>query len=89
MPMYEYECPQCGHSFEEIKSFDKSDEIPRCTECEAPMKKTINAPKWNLADGYWSRNNYQNQGKGELDAALRENDVHRKNEDKLTKQMGQ
>lgn len=84
--MYEYECPQCGHSMEEIKSFDKSDEIVNCTECETSMKKIINIPSFRMGDGYWARNNYQNSGKLELDAALKENDVHRKNEDKLHKQ---
>ena len=33
MPIYEYECDQCGESFEKIVRFSDADQIPTCPEC--------------------------------------------------------
>lgn len=32
MPLYEYECPQCGRRFEEIVPFSRADEVS-CESC--------------------------------------------------------
>ncbi len=31
MPLYEYKCEQCGHSFEQIVHFDEHVSCPRCS----------------------------------------------------------
>ena len=33
MPIYEYECDQCGVSFEKMVRFSEADQIPACPEC--------------------------------------------------------
>ena len=34
MPIYEYECNQCGKSFEKMVRFSEADQIPACPKCE-------------------------------------------------------
>ena len=33
MPIYEYECDQCGESFEKMVRFSEADLTPACPEC--------------------------------------------------------
>ncbi len=33
MPIYEYECDQCGESFEKMVRFSEADLTPVCPEC--------------------------------------------------------
>lgn len=33
MPLYEYECKNCGHKFEKLVSISKADESQKCPEC--------------------------------------------------------
>jgi putative FmdB family regulatory protein len=33
MPIYEYECNQCGESFEKMVRFSEADLIPVCPKC--------------------------------------------------------
>jgi putative FmdB family regulatory protein len=33
MPLYEYECPSCGHPFEKLVSFAKADKLQACPSC--------------------------------------------------------
>jgi putative FmdB family regulatory protein len=35
MPIYEYECNQCGESFEKIVRFSEADNLPACPTCES------------------------------------------------------
>ena len=35
MPIYEYECHQCGESFEKMVRFSEADQIPACPKCES------------------------------------------------------
>ncbi len=38
MPLYEYQCRKCGHSFEELRRMADADEARECPKCGA--KKT-------------------------------------------------
>ena len=33
MPLYEYQCDNCGEEFEQIVSFSQADLLPPCPEC--------------------------------------------------------
>ncbi len=35
MPIYEYQCRACGHSFEELRRMRDADEIRECPKCGA------------------------------------------------------
>jgi putative FmdB family regulatory protein len=44
MPIYEYECPECGESFEKMVRFSEADQIPACPKCESiATRKKISA----------------------------------------------
>jgi putative FmdB family regulatory protein len=36
MPIYEYECNQCGEAFEKMMRFSEADQIPACPHCQSP-----------------------------------------------------
>src|SRR5436853_372156 len=43
MPLYEYECDQCGHRFEKIQKF--SDPLEdKCPTCGGPVHKLMSSP---------------------------------------------
>jgi putative FmdB family regulatory protein len=41
MPMYDFECTKCGHTFEEVIPI--SAEPPACPSCGAPTQKMVSA----------------------------------------------
>lgn len=43
MPLYEYQCKQCGHRFERIQSFSAEDE-KTCPVCHGEVQKLISMP---------------------------------------------
>jgi len=51
MPLYDYECPYCGHKFEEMAAV--SEEAVRCENCDGMAKRTY-AANWNhRSDAPW------------------------------------
>lgn len=42
MPMYDFECTQCGHAFETVTPSDAPP--PVCPECSAPTERLMGAP---------------------------------------------
>jgi putative FmdB family regulatory protein len=49
MPLYEYMCRQCGHSFEEIL-FHADTEV-RCPRCNGPVRKLISTFNYEIPSG--------------------------------------
>jgi putative FmdB family regulatory protein len=43
MPLYEYQCKQCGHRFERIQSFSAPDE-KECPVCHGEVERLISTP---------------------------------------------
>jgi putative FmdB family regulatory protein len=43
MPLYEYQCKQCGHRFERIQSFAAPDE-KECPVCQGEVERLISTP---------------------------------------------
>src|ERR1700761_5127723 len=43
MPLYEYQCQQCGHRFERIQSFSAED-VKECPVCKGEVERLISAP---------------------------------------------
>jgi len=35
MPIYEYECNQCGEPFDKMVRFSEANQIPACPKCES------------------------------------------------------
>lgn len=60
MPLYEYQCKQCGHRFEKIQSFS-APEIRECPVCKGEVEKMISAPAFQFKGSGWYVSDY---GKG-------------------------
>lgn len=43
MPLYEYQCTECGHRFERIQSFS-AEPVKECPVCEGEVERLISAP---------------------------------------------
>ncbi len=44
MPLYEYLCQGCGHTFETLRSFHEKDEDVQCPQCsEKKVEKLMSA----------------------------------------------
>ncbi len=43
MPLYEFQCKQCGHRFERIQSFSAPDE-KECPVCQGEVERLISTP---------------------------------------------
>ena len=64
MPIYEYECQQCGKVFETIQKFSD----PKLTEClceeKAPVTKLISAAAFHLKGTGWYVTDFRDKDKG-------------------------
>jgi len=57
MPLYEYQCTQCGERAEVIQKF--TDPPPaHCTKCGAEMKKLMSAPAIQFKGSGWYKTDY-------------------------------
>ncbi len=58
MPIYEYQCPDCGHQFEQLQKI--SDEPVRvCPNCQEPhLKKLVSQTSFVLKGGGWYKDHY-------------------------------
>ena len=62
MPLYEYQCKQCGHRFEKIQSFSAPEE-KECPECKGPVERLLSAPAIQFKGAGWYVNDYAGRGK--------------------------
>ena len=61
MPLYEYQCAECG-TFERVQKF--SDPIlTACPTCEKPVEKLLSAPAIQFKGTGWYVTDYANKGK--------------------------
>lgn len=62
MPLYEFQCPKCGHRFERIQKF--SDPDPRkCPECGAgKIERLLAAPAVQFKGSGWYVTDYARKG---------------------------
>ena len=65
MPIYEYQCPDCGYQFEQLQKI--SDEPIRvCPNCEQThVKKLVSQTSFVLKGGGWYKDHYGLKGKPE------------------------
>ncbi|MBM4369376.1 MAG: zinc ribbon domain-containing protein, partial [Deltaproteobacteria bacterium] len=58
MPIYEYQCPDCGHPFEALQKFS-DDPITTCPRCnQGNVKKLISQTSFVLKGGGWYNDHY-------------------------------
>jgi putative FmdB family regulatory protein len=57
LPLYEYRCTRCGHSYDKIQKF--SDELESvCPECGGELMRPLSAPAFQFKGAGWYVNDY-------------------------------
>jgi putative FmdB family regulatory protein len=63
MPIYEYQCAACGHTFELLQKVSDSP-LTRCPDCGAEaLKKLISASAFRLKGGGWYETDFKTGSK--------------------------
>ncbi len=62
MPIYEFECPACGHRFERLQKLSDADPT-ECPECKGSgVKRCLTAPAFRLAGAGWYETDFKKDG---------------------------
>lgn len=62
MPIYEFECPTCGHRFERLQKLSDTDPSD-CPECmKAGVKRRLTAPSFRLSGSGWYETDFKKDG---------------------------
>ena len=63
MPLYEYQCDECGHRFERIQKF--SDEpVKTCPSCGGTVQKLVSSPAIQFKGTGWYITDYARKPSG-------------------------
>lgn len=62
MPIYAFQCAECGHSFDRLQKLaDPDPEL--CPACGKPaVKRQLTAPSFRLAGGGWYETDFKKDG---------------------------
>jgi len=63
MPIYEYECTQCGKIEEAIQKFSDKP-LKRCKHCSGKLHKLMSQSSFHLKGTGWYVTDYANKSKG-------------------------
>lgn len=62
MPIYEFECAQCGHRFDRLQKLSDPDPSD-CPSCAAPrVQRKVSAPAFRLAGSGWYETDFKKDG---------------------------
>ena len=63
MPTYEYECPDCGHQFEEMQKITDP-ALTECPQCGASnVRRLVSAAAFHLKGSGWYKTDYAGSNK--------------------------
>ncbi|MBY6205127.1 zinc ribbon domain-containing protein [Halomonas denitrificans] len=66
MPIYEYECKNCGHRLEKLQKISDAP-LTTCPDCEADaLAKLVSAAGFRLKGGGWYETDFKKDGKKNL-----------------------
>lgn len=71
MPLYEYECTQCGHRTELLQRYGDPP-LEKCPECGAAVRKLFSAPAVQFKGTGWYVTDYAGKGKKPVAASSTE-----------------
>jgi putative FmdB family regulatory protein len=57
VPLYEYRCTKCNHTFEKIRKFSDPP-LTECPKCAAPIEQLMSAPAIQFKGAGWYVNDY-------------------------------
>jgi putative FmdB family regulatory protein len=63
MPIYEYQCKKCGHTFERIQKFSDR-QVRTCPECKGRVERLVNAPAIQFKGSGWYVTDYAGKSGG-------------------------
>ena len=69
MPLYEYQCRDCGRRLEIIQKFS-DDPLTECSECGGTLEKVLSAPAFHLKGSGWYKTDYAQKDGGKKKDAL-------------------
>ena len=62
MPIYEYRCTKCGHTFERMQKFSDPP-VTKCPECKGKVEKLLSAPGLLFKGTGWYVTDYSDSRK--------------------------
>lgn len=66
MPIYEYQCQQCGHELEALQKISDPP-LTDCPKCQAPaLQKLVSAASFRLKGGGWYETDFKSGDKKHL-----------------------
>ena len=66
MPIYEYECRECGHVFDALQKMSETP-LSDCPDCGKPeLRKLLSAPNFRLKGGGWYETDFKDKNKRNL-----------------------
>jgi len=66
VPIYDYQCAECGHALEAIQKLSDS-VLTDCPACgKSALKKQLSAPSFRLAGGGWYETDFKTGNKKNL-----------------------
>jgi putative FmdB family regulatory protein len=69
MPIYEYQCTDCGHELESLQKMSE-DPLLDCPECGKPaLQKLISAAGFRLKGGGWYETDFKKSGRKNIAGA--------------------
>lgn len=69
MPIYEYQCRECGYRLEALQKMSDPP-LSDCPACERPgLKKLVSAPHFRLKGSGWYETDFKNSGRDKPDGA--------------------
>jgi putative FmdB family regulatory protein len=61
LPLYEYRCTSCGHTFEKIQKYSDAPETV-CPKCHGELIRPVTAPALRFEGAGWYVNDYAGKG---------------------------
>ena len=63
MPIYAFQCAECGHDFDRLQKLSDADpsQCPSC-EAEGAVRRKLTAPQFRLAGGGWYETDFKKDG---------------------------
>jgi putative FmdB family regulatory protein len=65
MPLYEYQCENCGDRFERIRKFSDPPLDEPCPKCGGPIRKLLSSPAIQFKGKGWYVTDYAKSGSSE------------------------
>jgi len=67
MPIYQYQCEQCGYQLEALQKMNDA-KLTDCPKCESPaLRKKVTAAAFKLKGTGWYETDFKNSGKKPVD----------------------